>query len=66
VSSEEAHSYRAGKVIYCCLLGDRFAPGERPVKGSFENGWPSEIQQRVLERWNEYGYAGAEVSAGGA
>ena len=57
LTEEEMHSYRAGKVIYCCLLGDRFATAQRPVKGSFENGWPAEIQQRVLARWHDnYGY----------
>ncbi|MFI7192209.1 hypothetical protein ACIBQ0_20945 [Nocardia nova] len=28
----------------------------RPVKGSFDNGWPAEIQQRVLSNWHKYGY----------
>jgi UbiD family decarboxylase len=57
LSEEEMHSYRAGKVIYVCLLADRFGAKERPVKGSFENGWPVEIQQRVLARWSDsYGY----------
>jgi UbiD family decarboxylase len=63
LSPEEAHTYRSGKVIHCCLLADRFPPGERPVKGSFENGWPPEIQQRVLDRWSEYGYATASAAA---
>jgi UbiD family decarboxylase len=52
----ETHTYRAGKVIHNALLADRFAPHERPVKGSFENGWPPEIQERVLSRWQTYGY----------
>ena len=56
LSQEEAHSYRSGKVIYNCLLADRFTKEERPVKGSFENGWPPEIQRRVLENWARYGY----------
>jgi UbiD family decarboxylase len=57
LSEEEAHTYRAGKVIYCCLLADRFAKDQRPVKGTFENGWPADIQQRVLARWSDtYGY----------
>jgi UbiD family decarboxylase len=57
LSEDETHTYRAGKVIYCCLLADRFAKNERPVKGSFEHGWPADIQQRVLARWsNTYGY----------
>jgi 4-hydroxy-3-polyprenylbenzoate decarboxylase len=52
----EAHSFRAGKVIHNCLLGDRFPAGRRPVKGTLANGWPAEIQQRVLARWHAYGY----------
>ncbi|HVX45785.1 MAG TPA: UbiD family decarboxylase [Mycobacteriales bacterium] len=56
LDEREIHSYRAGKVIHNCLLGDRFPEGDRPVKGSFENGWPLEIQQRVVSRWNEYGF----------
>jgi 4-hydroxy-3-polyprenylbenzoate decarboxylase len=52
----EAHSYRAGKVIHNCLLADRFPAGQRPVKGTLANGWPAEIQQRVLARWHAYGY----------
>ncbi|MVU77485.1 UbiD family decarboxylase [Nocardia sp. ET3-3] len=56
LSEVEQHSYRAGKVVYNCLLADLFDESQRPIKGSFENGWPQEIQQRVLDRWQEYGY----------
>ncbi|ACU72559.1 UbiD family decarboxylase [Catenulispora acidiphila DSM 44928] len=56
LSPEEAHTFMAGKVIYNCLLADLFPEGARPIKGSFENGWPAEIQQRVLENWQAYGY----------
>jgi 4-hydroxy-3-polyprenylbenzoate decarboxylase len=56
LDAEEAHSFRAAKVVYNCLLADRFAPENRPVKGSFENAWPPEIQQRVLDNWHAYGY----------
>ena len=56
LSEQEQHSFKAGKVIYNCLLADLFPAGQRPVKGSFENGWPAHIQQRVLTRWNTYGY----------
>ncbi len=56
LSEEEKHTYRAGKVIYNCLLADRFAKEEFPVKGSFENGWPDHIQHRVLANWRTYGY----------
>ncbi|GGB23457.1 UbiD-like decarboxylase [Flexivirga endophytica] len=57
LSPEEQHTFRAGKVIYNCLLADLFPDGRRPVKGSFENGWPREIQQKVLTSWRDYGYA---------
>lgn len=56
LDENEAHSFRAGKVIHNCLLGDRFPAGQRPVKGTLANGWPAEIQQRVLTRWHAYGY----------
>jgi 4-hydroxy-3-polyprenylbenzoate decarboxylase len=56
LDEDEAHSYRAGKVIHNCLLADRFPPDKRPVKGTFANGWPADIQQRVLTNWTAYGY----------
>ncbi|BCJ36934.1 UbiD-like decarboxylase [Actinocatenispora thailandica] len=56
LDESERHTYNAGKVIYNCLLADRFEKEERPVKGSFEHGWPAEIQQRVLDNWRRYGY----------
>ncbi|MCO6006226.1 UbiD family decarboxylase [Actinoallomurus purpureus] len=56
LSEAEAHSYRAGKVLYNCLLADLFDEKNRPVKGSFENGWPKVIRERVLSRWEAYGY----------
>ncbi len=60
----EAHSYKAGKVVYNCLLADRFPVGERPEKGSFENAWPADIQRRVLARWSAYGYAAMPAITG--
>ncbi|MFI9510750.1 UbiD family decarboxylase [Nocardia sp. NPDC052566] len=56
LSPEEQHTFMAGKVIYNCLLADLYPQGRRPVKGSFENGWPVEIQRRVLDNWEKYGY----------
>lgn len=52
----EKETYRGSKVIHNCLLADRFDKNDRPVKGSFENGWPAEIQKRVLANWRYYGY----------
>jgi UbiD family decarboxylase len=56
LSPEESHTFMAGKVVYNCLLADLYPEGGRPVKGSFENGWPEEIRQRVLDNWQAYGY----------
>jgi 4-hydroxy-3-polyprenylbenzoate decarboxylase len=61
LSPEEQHSFLAGKVVYNCLLADLYPAGRRPVKGSFENGWPRDVQRKVLARWQEYGYPGSAV-----
>jgi hypothetical protein len=59
----ELHSYQAGKVVYNCLLADRFAKNDRPVKGDLQNGWPREIRLRVLDRWTaEYGYGAQSLT----
>jgi 3-polyprenyl-4-hydroxybenzoate decarboxylase len=55
----ELHSYQAGKVVYNCLLADRFDKRDRPVKGDLEHGWPAEVMQRVLGNWHTYGYRDA-------
>jgi UbiD family decarboxylase len=52
----ERHSYKASKVVYNCLLADRFTREDRPVKGSLEHGWPPDIRQRILDNWHAYGY----------
>lgn len=49
-------SFHVTKVIYNCLLADRFPAGKRPQRSDFTLGWPAAIQQRVLSRWTEYGY----------
>jgi UbiD family decarboxylase len=56
LSEEEQHTFQAGKVIYNCLLADLFPEGRRPIKGSFEHGWPAEVRERVLANWQAYGY----------
>ncbi len=64
LDGEEAHSFHAAKVVHNCLLADRFVADQRPVKGSFQNAWPPEIQQRVLDRWAAYGYSGRAATNG--
>jgi 4-hydroxy-3-polyprenylbenzoate decarboxylase len=52
----EKHVFRGTKVVHNCLLNDHYPPGTRPGVVSFRDGWPREIQQRVLEHWHAYGY----------
>jgi UbiD family decarboxylase len=52
----EKFSYHASKVVHNCLLADRFPIEERPVAADLANGWPQDIQQRVLRNWSAYGY----------
>jgi UbiD family decarboxylase len=49
-------TYHAFKVIYNCLLADRYPKDERPIAADLVHGWPPEIQQRVLTNWHAYGY----------
>jgi len=56
LSPQEQHTFLAGKVIYNCLLADLYPEQRVPVKGSFENGWPREVREKVLANWHNYGY----------
>ncbi len=51
----EKSSSATGKVVYNCLPPDEW--GEAlPVRCSFRHGYPEEIVQRVIARWNDYGF----------
>jgi hypothetical protein len=50
LDERETHTHRADKVIHHCLLADRFGIAELPVKGSFENGWPTHIHPETSAR----------------
>jgi UbiD family decarboxylase len=56
LDADEKFSFHTTKVIYNCLLADRYPTAERPERSDLEHGWPSDIRQRVLEQWNAYGY----------
>lgn len=56
LDEKEKRSWRSTKVIHNCLLADRYTEGNRPMKGSFENGWPDAVRNKVLSSWKEYGY----------
>jgi 3-octaprenyl-4-hydroxybenzoate carboxy-lyase/Flavoprotein len=59
LSHDEKRYYHATKVVHNCLYLDELTPDERPGKVTFRDGWPQEIQDRVLRNWEAYGYAPA-------
>jgi 4-hydroxy-3-polyprenylbenzoate decarboxylase len=56
LDEQEKHTYRGTKVLHNCLLADRYTDGDRPQKGSFENGWPEDVRRKVLSAWKTYGF----------
>ena len=52
----EKMTYHVNKVVYNCLLADRFLPDERPVAADFAHCWPNALQRQVIENWSSYGY----------
>ena len=49
-------TFKTTKVIYNCLLREDLQTHAPPMRSTFSAEWPAEIQERVLERWSEYGY----------
>jgi phenacrylate decarboxylase len=43
-----------GKVVGNCLLPEEYRGESGWVTCDFENGYPEEVKQRVLDRWNEF------------
>ncbi|MGH7050871.1 MAG: hypothetical protein ACREFS_04635 [Acetobacteraceae bacterium] len=64
LDEKEKHTDRGTKVLHNCLLVDRYADGERPRKGRFDNGWPEAAHQKVLNSWTRYGYPDASGAPG--
>jgi UbiD family decarboxylase len=67
LNTGEKFASRTSKVIYDCLPPDG---QELPRRSSFAHIYPAAIQERVLARWGEYGFAaatnGAPVAAAAA
>jgi 4-hydroxy-3-polyprenylbenzoate decarboxylase len=54
--SDEKFAFRTTKVIYNCLLADRYPSTERPKRSDLQGGWPPETRKKVVENWSHYGY----------
>jgi 4-hydroxy-3-polyprenylbenzoate decarboxylase len=55
-SPEERFAQRAPKVILDCTFPLDWPKSLVPIKVSFNNVYPEEIQKKVLERWKAYGF----------
>jgi len=47
----------AAGVIFDCTWPKDWPQESIPIKASFENLWPKEVQERVLQNWQSYGFA---------
>ncbi|MBW4595661.1 MAG: UbiD family decarboxylase [Brasilonema angustatum HA4187-MV1] len=54
--TDEKKVFMSTKAIYNCLSQDSWTSEHRPRRTSFREGWPKEIQERVLNNWHAYGY----------
>lgn len=55
-SPEERTYGRAPKVILDCLFPPEWPTSMVPIKVSFDNVYPKEIQEKVIANWNRYGF----------
>jgi len=55
LSQRERESWRGARIAIDATFPPDWPPQEVPQIMDFENGWPADIQQKVLTRWKEYG-----------
>jgi 4-hydroxy-3-polyprenylbenzoate decarboxylase len=63
IPPKDRRRFKATKVIYNCLMREDYDPHALPLRSTFKTDWPQEMQEQVLRRWTEYGYAPAVRSA---
>lgn len=51
----ERENWRGARVAIDATFPPDWAPEDVPQVMDFENGWPQDVQQKVLTRWKEYG-----------
>ncbi|MDP2727175.1 MAG: UbiD family decarboxylase [Dehalococcoidia bacterium] len=47
---------RGAYALFDCTWPKHWTPEETPVKAAFDVMWPREVQEKVLSRWESYGY----------
>ena len=55
-SPEERKYGRGAKVVFDCLFPPEWPASMVPIKVSFDNVYPKEIQDKVISKWNKYGF----------
>jgi phenylphosphate carboxylase alpha subunit len=53
---EERVYSRAPKVLFDCTFPPEWPQSLVPIRVSFDNVYPKEIQEKVLSKWNTYGF----------
>jgi 4-hydroxy-3-polyprenylbenzoate decarboxylase len=56
LASKEKLEYLTTKAIYNCLSHDDWTPETTPQRTSFQASYSRELQERVLQNWQAYGY----------
>jgi phenylphosphate carboxylase alpha subunit len=56
LSPYEKEHYLGSQVLFDCTWPKDWPKEHIPLKASFEQVWPKDIQDKVLNNWSEYGY----------
>lgn len=56
LSQYEKMHYLGSQVLFDCTWPKDWPEDAIPLKSSFDQVWPEDIQQRVLKNWEAYGY----------
>ena len=56
LSPHEKMHYQGSQVLFDCTWPKDWPDDAVPVKASFDQVWPKDIQEMILKNWSEYGY----------
>lgn len=57
LSPDEKRKAITANVLFDCLWPKDWPQDSMPKKASFDCLWPKEIQEKVINKWHQYGYA---------
>lgn len=56
LDDEDKENEHGGKMIINCLFPEEFRGKPRARKACFNDSYPDDIKQQVIEKWQQYGY----------